>query len=123
MSARRLSILTTLALWLLACAPPLAAQERIERYDIQVDIQADGSLEVIERIDVRAEGQRIRRGIYRDFPTRYRDRLGNRVVVDFEVLEVLRDGQPEPWFTESIGNGVRLNTGDDGFLPVPARHR
>ena len=123
MSARRLSILTTLALWLLACAPPLAAQERIERYDIQVDIQADGSLEVTERIDVRAEGQRIRRGIYRDFPTRYRDRLGNRVVVDFEVLEVLRDGQPEPWFTESIGNGVRLNTGDDGFLPVPARHR
>ncbi len=123
MSAARLSILAAFACWLLACAMPLAAQERIERYDIEVAVQADGSLEVTERIDVQAGGRQIRRGIYRDFPIRYRDRHGNRVVVGFEVLEVLRDGRPEPWFTESIGNGVRLNTGDDDFLPVPAGYR
>src|SRR5690606_33378586 len=43
MSAR-MSLFAALALWLLACAAPLAAQERIDRYDIQVEIQADGSL-------------------------------------------------------------------------------
>ena len=123
MSAVRGSVLVALALWLLACVAPLAAQERIERYDIQVAVNADGSLDVTERIDVQARGERIRRGIYRDFPTRYRDRLGNRVVVGFEVVEVLRDGRPEPWFTESIGNGVRLNTDSDELLPVPATHR
>ena len=32
-------------------------------------VQADGSLDVTERIVVRAEGSSIRRGIYRDFPT------------------------------------------------------
>jgi uncharacterized membrane protein YgcG len=69
-----------------------------------------------------AEGNSIRRGIYRDFPTRYRDRAGNNVVVELEVIEVLRNGQPEPWFTERVGNGVRINTGNDDFLPVPAKH-
>lgn len=104
----------------LACAPPAAAQERILSYDSQIVLNADGSLDVTEHIRVRAEGQQIRRGIYRDFPTRYRDRHGNRVVVDFRMLEVLRDGQPEPWFTETLGNGVRVNTGNDDFLPTPA---
>ena len=79
-----------------SASPPLAAQERILAYDSEIAVAADGSLDVTERITVRAEGNQIRRGIYRDFPTRYRDRYGNRVVVDFEMLGVTRDGQPEP---------------------------
>ncbi|MDQ3495091.1 MAG: DUF2207 domain-containing protein [Pseudomonadota bacterium] len=98
------------------------AQERILAYDSVVEVHADGSIDVVERIHVRAEGSNIRRGIYRDFPTRYRDRRGNRVVVGFEVVEVLRDGRAEPWFTERVGNGIRLNTGNDDFLPVPAEY-
>ena len=96
------------------------AQERILSYDSVIEVRADGSLDITEDIRVRAEGSAIRRGIYRDFPTRYKDRLGNRVVVGFEVLGVQRDGRPEPWFTERRGNGVRVNTGNDDFLRVPA---
>jgi uncharacterized membrane protein YgcG len=107
-----------------ALTPPnaraLALQERILSYDSQVEIQPDGGMYVTERIRVRAEGQQIRRGITRDFPTRYRDRYGNQVRVDFDVLGVERNGEPEPWFTERMGNGIRLNTGNDDFLPVPA---
>ncbi|HET9048195.1 MAG TPA: DUF2207 domain-containing protein [Chiayiivirga sp.] len=99
---------------------PAHAQERILAYDSSIAVQADGSMDVEERIRVRAEGHQIRRGIYRDFPTRYKDRYGNRVVVDFQVKDVLRDAKPEPWFTENIANGVRLNTGNDDFLPTPA---
>ena len=52
---------------------------------------------VIETIAVRAEGRNIRRGIYRDFPTTYEDRLGNRIRVSFDVLEVRRnDACPNP---------------------------
>jgi hypothetical protein len=73
---------------------------------------------------VRAEGSEIRRGIYRDFPTRYRDRYGNNVVVGFDVQSVQRDGQSEPWFTERLSNGVRVNTGTDDYLPrLPAEYR
>src|SRR5690606_6292260 len=50
-------------------ATPLQAQERILAYDSKVVVAVDGSLDVTERIKVRAEGSQIRRGIYRDFPT------------------------------------------------------
>ena len=117
-------LLPLLLLWAaLLLAPAQAhAQERILAYDSDVVVNADGSLDVEERIRVRAEGSGIRRGIYRDFPTRYRDRHGNRVVVGFAVREVLRDGRPEPWFTERVANGVRINTGNDDLLPVPAEY-
>jgi uncharacterized membrane protein YgcG len=104
----------------LLAAVPAAAQERIDSYDIRVDIQKDGAIDVTERISVHAEGQQIRRGIYRDFPTRYTDRFGNRVRVGLQVLSVERNGVTEPWFTENMSNGVRINTGNDNFLPVPA---
>ncbi len=97
-----------------------AAGERILSYDSRVDIRPDGTLEVSERLRVRAEGRDIRRGIYRDIPTRYRDRHGNLVVVDVEVTGVQRNGRDEPFFTERRGNGVRINTGGDALLAVPA---
>jgi uncharacterized membrane protein YgcG len=96
------------------------ADERILGYDIEVQIARDGALDVTERISVHAEGTNVRRGIYRDFPTRYQDRFGNGVVVDLKVLGLLRNEQPEPWFLEERDNGVRINFGNDTFLPVPA---
>lgn len=122
MSPRTVALRLILLCCALLCATPALADERILAYDSEVDIRADGSLEVTERITIRAEGDQVRRGIYRDFPTRYRDRHGNRVVVGFDVVEVLRDGKAEPWFTERMANGVRINTGDDGFLRVPATY-
>lgn len=92
------------------------AQERVLSFESIIDIATDGSMTVTESIRVRAEGAAIRRGIFRDFPTRYRDRFGNRIVVAFDVLEVRRNGQPEPWFTERLSNGVRLYIGDEDVL-------
>ena len=96
------------------------AQERILSYDILVEVRKDASLDVTERIAVRAEGSQIRRGIYRDFPTRYKDRFGNQVKVDLDVKSVEKNDVVEPWFTEKMSNGVRINTGNDDFLAVPA---
>jgi len=120
--SRRFALVFTLLVAMLSLASPIAAQERILAYDSEVHVRADGSLDVTERITVRAEGNQVRRGIYRDFPTRYQDRYGNRVVVDFDMVEVLRDGKAEPWFTERQPNGVRINTGNDDFLEVPATY-
>ncbi|MEO6079047.1 MAG: DUF2207 domain-containing protein [Steroidobacteraceae bacterium] len=104
---------------LLATVTPATADERILRYDSDMAIQTDGSVLVTESIRVRAEGTNIRRGIYRDFPTRYKDGFGNQVEVAFELLGVERDGHSEPNFTERVANGIRVNTGDDTFLPTP----
>ena len=110
------------ALFAVLVSTAALADERILGYDIEVRVDKDGALDVTERIAVRAEGSQIRRGIYRDFPTRYRDRYGNRVVVDLKVLSLLRNEAPEPWFTEDRDNGVRINFGNDNFLPVPAEY-
>lgn len=67
-----------------------------------------GSRTVTETIRVRAEGNNIRRGIYRDFPTHYRDRLGNRYRVGFELLAVQRDGRAEAFHRENRSNGIRI---------------
>lgn len=96
-----------------------SAAEAILQFQADIVVNTDASLTVTETITVRAEGRQIRRGIYRDFPTRYQSVFGGRVRVPFEPFELLRDGKPEPWFTENLSNGVRVNFGDDSFLPVP----
>ncbi len=96
---------------------PSSATEQILSFDSAITVQADGSMLVTETIQVRAEQDQIRRGIYRDFPTDYRDRLGNRVRVDFDLLRVRRDRHTESYHTERRGNGVRVYLGHkDRFL-------
>ena len=74
-----------------------APAERILHFHSDIAVGLDGGVTVRETIRVSAAGQKIKRGIYREFPTRYRDRFNNRVTVGFTVLEVLRDGRPEPY--------------------------
>lgn len=87
------------------------AVERILAFDSNITVRVDGSMKVTETITVTAEGQRIKRGIYRDFPTDYRDRHGNRLRVDFEVIGIRRNGATEPYHTQTINNGVRVYIG------------
>ena len=91
--------------------------------DSDVAVQRDGALLVAETITVRAEGIEIRRGIYRDFPTRYKGRRGGQVRVGFELLGVTKNGAPEPAATETIGNGVRIRIGQRGGLPRAGDYR
>ena len=100
----------------------LWADERILDYRSEIRVQPDGVLHVTEMIRVRAEGNQIRRGIYRDFPTRYRDRYGNRVVVDFTPISVRRNGGSEPWHTERRTNGVRVYAGSANRTVEPGIH-
>ncbi|NKI34020.1 DUF2207 domain-containing protein [Wenzhouxiangella sp. XN79A] len=115
--------LLLLALLAGLAALPAQADERIQRYDAEITIQTDGSLFVAETIDVQAEGRQIRRGIYRDFPTTYRDPFGSRYTVPFDVLTVTRDGRPEPWHTEGVTGGTRLYIGDAGTFLEPGEYR
>jgi hypothetical protein len=112
-----------LFLLVMAMATPGQAQERILDYFSDIVVHRDGSMVVDESIEVRAEGSQIRRGIYRDFPTDYRDRLGNNYRVDFELLEVLRDGRKEPHHTERQSNGIRIYAGSANAMLQPGVYR
>lgn len=114
-----------LLLSLLLCAGmalPARADERILSFDSDLLVLADGAMQVTETIRVRAEGKEIRRGIYRDFPTGYRDRFGNRVRVDFSVLGVTRDGAGEGWHVTARGDGVRVYLGREEHLLPPGEY-
>jgi len=87
------------------------ADERILDYQSDILIHADGNLVVTETIRVRAEGVNIRRGIYRDFPTSYTDRFGNHYQVDLNILDIQRNGAPEPYHIENRNNGLRIYIG------------
>jgi uncharacterized membrane protein YgcG len=106
----------------LAAAVQSHADERILSYHSDIRVAADASMTVTETIRVRAEGNQIRRGIYRDFPTSFRDRLGNHYQVPFTVVSVERDGQAEAWHTESRSNGVRVYMGSGSRTLPPGEH-
>ncbi len=93
------------------------ADERILSFESDVLVRADGWLEVTETVRVRAEGQQIRRGIYRDFPTRYVGGDGLDRVVDYRPLSLLRNSAREDFHSVNFGNGVRTYFGNrDRFL-------
>jgi len=105
-------LLVFAVLWGLTFAAPASefGGETIREFDAQIEVRADGSLEITETILVQAEGRQIKRGIYRDFPTTYRAWYG-RAVVSFEVRSVTRNGVEEPWHINEQSNGVRLYIG------------
>jgi hypothetical protein len=116
---RKGALLSFLLSFLLAAAGVVsgAPAERILRFHSDIEIGLDGGVTVRETIRVSAAGQKIKRGIYREFPTVYRDRFNNRVTVGFTVLEVLRDGRAEPYHMKPAPNGKRVYIGrSDVFL-------
>lgn len=98
------------------------ADERILHFLSDVRVGADGTLDVTETIRLRSEGESIVHGIYRDFPTTYRNTIGRQVRVGFEVLAVTRDGQPENWALSSLSNGVRVRVGSADVTLDPGEH-
>ena len=101
---------------------PACAAERIIKFTSDAQIDVDGSLDVTESIDIISEGNQIKRGILRDFPTIYNDRNGLRVVVGFDVISVKRNGVNENYAVESISNGKRIRIGSADSLLEPGLH-
>lgn len=112
------TILLIIGVFLALFALPVRADERILSFHSDITVQQNASMTVTETITVQTEAQEIKRGIYRDFPTKYRDSHGNSYTVSFDVIEIQRDGNSEPYHTESISNGTRVYIGKkDVFIP------
>jgi uncharacterized membrane protein YgcG len=114
--------LKKILLFCLLLSSAVLADERILEFHSDIVVMKDGWIEVTERIKVRAEQKRIQRGIYRDFPTEYKDKLGNDHVVAFEPLTVLRNDEPEAFHTNDHYNGIRVYFGSSNRLVAPGEH-
>ncbi|OWV92311.1 hypothetical protein ATY78_01895 [Rhizobium sp. R635] len=112
-----------LALLLMLAAPAAFAAEVIDSFASDITLEKSGAMTVAETITVNAEGNRINHGIFRDFPLYFTDAGGRRRSVDFDVVSVKRDGENEPWHTESITGGIRIYAGSADVTVTPGRHR
>ncbi len=97
---------------LAALALPAAAREEIRSFTSDVVLRVDGSVSVTETIEINAEGFEIRRGIYRDIPLMMTAPGGGKVRPDLVVTAVERDGRPEPFRLERMGDFQRIWIGD-----------
>jgi uncharacterized membrane protein YgcG len=116
------NFLTACFLALLVAVPATAQTEGIRSYDSRITVNPDGSMQVVETIVVESAGVDIVHGIYRDFPIRYRDRVGNRKSVLFDIVRVRRDGNSESYHTEDLGDFVRVYFGSSTYDLPPGTH-
>jgi uncharacterized membrane protein YgcG len=113
----RLVLLAAVVALAAGSARPVHAAEQIINFDSDVVVGTDGVLDVTETIKVRAEGDQIKRGIYRDFPLTFIDDSGASHEVSFRLLGVTKNDAPEPYHTARNGRGVRIYAGQqDVFL-------
>jgi len=114
---------STIVLLLLLSASAWS-DERILSFHSDVRVFTDGMIEVTETIQVRAEGNQIRRGIYRDFPVEYEDRLGNNYEISVEPLVVQRNEMRESFHTVRNRRDVRIYFGSsDRFIEPTYTYR
>lgn len=107
-----------LPLLLLLLSTIASADERILSFHSDIVINTDASIDVVETIRVRAEGQQIRRGIYRSIPTVYFDKTGNRFEVSIDPVSVTRDGVAEAYHVKRPRESIDVYFGrSDYFLP------
>ncbi|MBL4588967.1 MAG: DUF2207 domain-containing protein [Alphaproteobacteria bacterium] len=119
-------ILRVLLFVLFLGVPQLAfSAEVIHNYHSEIHILHDGGLHIVETIEVTAEGDKIRRGIYRDFPLSRRTFLGGILPSEYSVKSVKKDGMDEPWHIDiNAENGyMRLYIGQSNvMLPTGIRY-
>lgn len=94
------------------------AEEFIKSFDAVIQVETSGALEVTETITVHATGDKIRHGIYRDFPFSWveGDETG------FKIVTVERDGRQDAWSRQAISGGTRVYLGTQSQMVPPGDH-
>src|SRR4030042_2321223 len=118
---RILIILAFLIMGVLLTLRPAASQERerITDFESHITIHQSGSITVTETIRVFCAGQEIKRGIVRDFPTRKRLGSGKIITVPFNIVEILKDGNKEPYQVNTVSGGKKIYIGDKDIFLKP----
>ncbi|MEO8771235.1 MAG: DUF2207 domain-containing protein [Ferruginibacter sp.] len=100
--------------------------DRILSFNSDVTIDKQGMYTVIETIKIYngdggdgSENDEIQRGITRSFPTRYTNSMRMVSTVPFRMKKVLKNNEPESYFTKSVENGIVLYVGKGDQLLKP----
>lgn len=104
--------------------------DRIISFDSKIHIDPYGSIEVTEMITVLNfsdesgnSNNTIKRGITRDFPTRYSTERGFISTVPFTLISITRNGEKENYRIENLSNGYRVFCGRSDYFLKDGIHK
>ena len=93
-------------------------EERIYTHHSDIVVDTSGVINVTEKMRIYANGDLFKRGITRSLPITRTDRDGNKIKMNYSIVEVYKDGNKEPYFTEKEGEYMVLYVGSkDKMLP------
>ena len=84
--------------------------DQIDRYDSNITVLEDGTIDVVETIQISTNHEEIKLGITRDIPTHYYF-MNKEVETPVNVLSVMRNGKPENFWTQNNDGYVEIFTG------------
>lgn len=84
--------------------------DQIDRYDSNITVLEDGTIDVVETIQISTNHEEIKLGITRDIPTHYYF-MNKEVATPVNVLSVMRNGKPENFWTQNNDGYVEIFTG------------
>jgi uncharacterized protein YkvS len=95
----------------------LNAQEKILNFDTKIHIEKSGTIQIIENITIKAEGDIFKRGLLRVLPLIRKDKDGNSIDVEYKINSIKKNGNVENYFTEKDGENWKIYIGNkDVFL-------
>lgn len=109
--------------FVIATSNAQAESERILNFESSIEVKQTGELLVTENISVYASGDQIKRGIFRDFPTKYKDKFGQNRTVTFDIIGVQKNGKFEDYRIENLSNGKRVYIGKSDVFLNPGNYQ
>ena len=97
----------------------LSQEERIYTHHSDIVVDTTGIIRVSEKIRIYATGNLFKRGITRALPTSRNDVEGNKIRIDYTILEVYKNGQKESYFTEREGGDLVIYVGNKNKVLSP----
>ena len=95
-----------------------AQQEKIYLFKSDIEVLVSSDLIITETIKVFANGQDVRSGIFRAIPNTYVSKQGVKFRVQYEILEILRDGSIENYHQKKENGYSYIYLGSENyFLP------
>lgn len=114
--------------WLLLCIALLtssiafAQQEKIYNYDVNLSIDTARVLTVTEKITVQANGNQIKRGIFRSLPIKRKDIHNQYVPIAYELVSVEKDGQSTDFHTKESAGNFSIYIGSSNVFLQPGKY-
>lgn len=97
----------------------IAQEEKINYFHSEIKIDSSSVITVTETIDVFANEEEFQRGIVRSLPRYKTDNLGNKIDLNYKVLNVKKNNIKEPFHIETDDDTMVIYIGDEGtYIPA-----